>query len=132
MAKKLNTTTTTPESEENADFINSNYGNQYRFLGMAFRFGGFDAVKNLLILKKSGDYKSQPEFHMQTYEEVAKIYGYDISRLSSQSIMKIKRINELAEEMNTLAKNPQEMDEDNFRKIYDELDSIVCGTSNLP
>ena len=110
-------------------YINSDYGNEYHFLGVAFRMGGFSAVKDLQ--SKSGLYKKQPDFYMQTYEERAKIYNYV---LFDENKDKIKRINELADKMNKLVKNPEQMDEDNFRKIYDELDNIIRGDkeSNLP
>lgn len=116
-------------NHQSEDIIKGDYGNEYHVLGATFRMGGFNAVKDLL--SKSGIYKNQPDFYMQKYEDRAKIYGYP---LSDKNKDKRDRINELADQMNILAKNPKEIDEDNFRKIYDELDSIIYreNESNLP
>lgn len=106
--------------------INSDYVNQYCFLGMAFRLGGFDEVKSLLT--KTGNYTQQPTFHMQPYPKVA--YNRDIS---SEIQSKIERLNWLAEQMNAFAKQaPQDMDEDEFRELYTALDTTVYKPGNLP
>jgi hypothetical protein len=111
-------------------YISGDYGNEYHVLGMIFRMGGFSAVKDML--KKSGQYQNSPDFHMKTYEEKSEIMGY--TPVTDEIKDKVKRINELAKQMNALTANPDDMDEDTFRKIYDELDLLVKGDeeSNLP
>ena len=107
--------------------INSDYINQYFFLGVAFRNWGFDEVKALLT--KTGNYTQQPTFHMQSYQEL----GYDMSNISSGTQSKIERLNWLAEQMNAFAKQaPQDMDEDEFRELYTALDTTVYKAWNLP
>lgn len=123
-AKKLHQDS---NKEEKRSYISNDYANEYHPLGMIFRMSDFnnlkDELKNNVYLKN---------FHMKTYEEKAEIMGYP--PISNKIKDKIARINELANQMNQIISNPDELDENAFRQIYDELDFIIYGDtkSNLP
>ncbi|MFZ4632511.1 MAG: hypothetical protein ACOYL8_04940 [Patescibacteria group bacterium] len=123
-AKKLHQDS---NKEEAKSYISGDYGNEYHTLGAIFRMSGFSALKD--ELKNNVFLKN---FRMKTYEENAKIMGY--STISYKIKDKVTRINELASQMNQILSIPDELSEDSFRQIYDELDLIIYGDteSNLP
>lgn len=113
--------------KETKSYISNDYANEYHPLGMIFRMSGFNNLKNEL---KNNVYLKN--FHLKTYEEKAEIMGYP--PISDKIKGKVARINELANQMNQIITDPDEMNENAFRQIYDELDFIIYEDteSNLP
>ncbi len=120
--------------QEDAPQINSktgvsmDYGNQFHFLGAAFRaFGGIQAVRD--YLGHTGQYSDSKasSFHMRKYEEVYNEYKNVITDKNREAI---KRINELADHMNEITKNFETISEEDFRKTYDELDALIYADTN--
>jgi len=113
--------------------LSMDYGNQYHFLGIAFRLynGGIQAVKDWL--KHTGTYLQNPAppFYMKYYEDVYKDYSNIITDKNRESV---KKLNEFADRMNEITRNPDTLNEEDFREVYDALDALIYGDtkSNLP
>jgi len=98
--------------------VSNDYSNQFNGLVSAFLAKGMDFVKKLL--------KSIP-FHMQKYEEVYSEYK---NIINDKNRDKIKRLDELAIAMNEILKDPDSINEADFRKTCNELNLLIYGDSS--
>jgi len=92
--------------------LESDYGNEYHFLGAGYRMGGIEVIKNVL--------KKKP-FHMKKYEQV---YSSVITESNKDKVFKI---NQLAEKMNKILSNSEDVNEADFKQTYNELDFLLRG-----
>jgi hypothetical protein len=98
--------------------LSMDYTNQYTGLVGAYSARGMGLVKDLL--------KAVP-FHMQKYEEA--YAGYK-NIINDKNKDKITRLGELADKMNEIVKDPETVNEEDFRKTCNELNLLIYGDNS--
>ena len=99
--------------------VSQDYVNQINGVVTAFKNRGIDFVKILL---------KQVPFHMEKYEEVYLGYQNIVNDKNRDSI---KKLDELAIQMNEILKDPNFIDEDILRKTCNEIYSLIYGDESI-
>ncbi len=93
--------------------LSNDYRNEYAAFKTIFDIGGIREFKEFL-----GD----DELHIKKYEERFSPTIYNT--ITDKNKESVKKINELAEKMNNIIQNPEGFSDDDFLKIYNELETI--------
>jgi hypothetical protein len=101
--------------------ISSDYCNQFNAIVTFYRFRGINGQNGVRDI-----IKDHP-FHMKKYAEV---YSDCINVVNAKNSKSVERLNELADKMNDILKDPDLIDEDAFLKTINELYLLIYGNED--